>query len=252
MYFSLQSSGSVGVSSPTSVANEDIVAWLGGDNFSLFFDGSDVGLANFTIDGFDVIAADKVLLSFAEAGTVNGLSFDDSDVVLFTGTFGPTTSGNFSMYFDGSDVGLTTSDEDVDAIQLLPNGTLMISTTGSFSVSGASGADEDIVRFTPLAGGLGDDSSAGSWSLYFDGSDVGLTSSGEDVEGLGVASDGKLYLSTLGNFSVSGLSGANEDVFVFTPSALGSATAGAFGPGLFFDGSAYGLSGNNVYAIDLP
>jgi thermitase len=249
MYFSLQSSGSVGVSSPTSVANEDIVAWHGGDSFSLFFDGSDVGLASFTIDAFDVIAADRVLLSFTGAGTVGGLSFDDSDVMLFTGTFGSATSGTLSMYFDGSDVGLTTSDEDVDAIQLLPGGNLLLSTTGSFSVSGVSGADEDIIRFAPTSlGGV----TAGAWSLYFDGSDVGLTSTGEDIEGLGVASDGKLYLSTLGSFSVSGLSGANEDVFMFTPSSLGSATAGSFGPGLFFDGSLYGLSGNNIYAIDLP
>jgi hypothetical protein len=252
MYSSLQSSGSVGVSSPISVANEDIVAWHGGDNFSLFFDGGDVGLANFTIDAFDVIAADKVLLSFTGSGTVGAMSFDDSDIVLFTGTLGSSTVGTLSIYFDGSDVGLTTSSEDVDAIQLLSNGNLLLSTAGSFSVSGISGADEDIIMFAPSAGGLADDSSVGTWSLYFDGSDVGLSSSSEDVEGLAISSSGDLYLSTLGSFSVSGLSGANEDVFVFTPNSLGAATSGAFGLGLFFDGSLYGLGGNNLYAIDLP
>jgi hypothetical protein len=260
MYFSLRSDGSVGVSNPLAVANEDIVAWYGGDNFGLIFDGSDVGLSSFIIDAFDVIAPNQVLLSFSSAGTINGLSVDDSDIVLFTGTLGEATSGAFSVYFDGSDVGLGASGEDIDAIQLLPDGRLLVSTTGSFSAPAApgsattvSGADEDLFVFTPAVGGIGDDSSVGSWAIYFDGSDVGLsTSSSEDVEALSVDGDGKLYLSTSGDFSVTGVAGADEDVFVFTPSSLGSTTAGTFSSSLFFDGSLYGLSGNDIFAIDLP
>ena len=91
-----------------------------------------------------------------------------------------------------------------------------------------------------------------TWALYFDGSDVSLgSSSDEDIYALAIDPTGKIYLSTKGNFSVSGVSGADEDVFVFTPSSLGSSTAGAFAATLFSDGSAYGLSGNDVYGIDL-
>jgi hypothetical protein len=67
-----------------------------------------------------------------------------------------------------------------------------------------------------------------------------------------VDASGKIYLSTTGSFSVPGLSGADEDVFVFTPTSLGSTTAGTFGPGLFFDGSLYGLSSNDIRGISLP
>jgi hypothetical protein len=51
---------------------------------------------------------------------------------------------------------------------------------------------------------------------------------------------------------VPGVAGADEDVVVFTPTALGAATAGTFSSTLYFDGSAFGLAANDVFAIDLP
>jgi hypothetical protein len=153
------------------------------------------------------------------------------------------------MYFDGSDVGLTSSDEDIDAIELLPNGHLLVSTTGSVSVSGVSGAREDVLEFTPARLGA---STSGTWTMYFDGSDVGLSSSNENVDGIAVDAAGRLYLSTTGSFSVSGLSGQDEDVFVFTPTSRGSNTAGTFSRTLYFDGSQFGLSSRDVVAIEVP
>ncbi len=225
------------------MANEDIIAF-DETNFSLYFDGSDVGLAGLRLDAFAIVGANEVLMSFTVAGSVPGISetVDDSDIVKFTGTLGPETAGTFEMYFDGSDVGLDSSREDVDAIERLPDGTLLLSTIGSFSANGLSGQDEDVIAFA-----------AGSLELYFDGSDVSLGSSREDVDGLAVDSEGNIYLSTVGNFSASAaLSGASEDVFVFTPSSLGSSTSGAYDSTLFFDGSLYGLGSNNLHAIDLP
>ncbi len=49
-----------------------------------------------------------------------------------------------------------------------------------------------------------------------------------------------------------GVSGANEDVFVFTPTSLGTNTAGSYSPALFFDGSLYGLGSNALTGIGLP
>jgi hypothetical protein len=91
--------------------------------------------------------------------------------------------------------------------------------------------------------------------VYFDGSDVGLgTNDGEDVNGLYVRETGGnpiLYLSTVGNFSVTGASGANEDVVVFTPTTLGANTTGTFASALALDGSVYGLSSLNVDGVFL-
>jgi hypothetical protein len=175
---------------------------------------------------------------------------DDSDIVLFSATsLGATTAGTFSLYFDGSDVGLTADAHDVDAVELLPGGNILISATGSVTVSGVAARDEDLLVFTPTSMG---DVTAGSFAMYFDGSDVGLGDSGEDVDAAAVDFSGNVYLSTLDLFAVPGVSGEDEDVFVFTPTSTGATTAGTYSPTLYFDGSAFGLAANDLFAIDLP
>jgi hypothetical protein len=154
------------------------------------------------------------------------------------------------MYFNGADVGLSTNFEDIDAIEVLPDNRVLISTTGDPSVTGVSGAaDEDILAFTPTTLG---NNTAGSWAMYFDGSDVGLgDSNNEDVDALDVASSGSIYLSTIGLFSVTGISGDNEDVFICAPTSLGDVTACNYSSVLYFDGSTWGQSINDVDAFNL-
>ncbi|MEC9093259.1 MAG: S8 family serine peptidase [Planctomycetota bacterium] len=231
--------------------NEDIVARTTNGDYRVIFDGSDLGLLGLTIDAFSVVDDQTILMSFTAPGSIDGLgTVDDSDIVQFTGQFGPSTFGNLALFFDGSDVGLTSSGEDIDAIKLLGDSTLLVSTVGNYSVNGASGSDEDLIQFE--ATGFGNTTS-GSWSIYFDGSDVGLSnSSGEDVDAVAVDGDGNILLSTRGNFSVSGVSGADEDVFVFSPTRLGSSTSGSFDSQLFFDGSTVGLGSTDLFAIDIP
>lgn len=87
--------------------------------------------------------------------------------------------------------------------------------------------------------------------MYFDGSDVGLAdSSNEDVDAADVAPDGKIYLSTLGDFAVNGVSGADEDVFVCAPTSIGSVTACNYSSTLYFDGSTWNLASNDVDAFN--
>jgi len=87
--------------------------------------------------------------------------------------------------------------------------------------------------------------------MYFDGSDVGLTTGDENIDGTSVAG-GNIYLSTTGAFSVTGVSGADEDVFVCTSPTTGDPTSCTYSPTLFLDGSTVGLTTNDVDAIDLP
>jgi hypothetical protein len=248
LYFAVTAAATVG---GIPVANEDVL-YFDGTAFSLVFDGSDVGITNLSIDAFTRIGPSAILMSFTADRVVPGIAgtVDESDIVRFDGTLGAVTSGTFSMYFDGSDVGLTLSSEDVDAVELLPNGHVLVSTTGGVAVTGVSAVDEDILEFTPTSIG---DVTAGTFAFYFDGSDVGLnTNSGEDVDAVAVDSSGNVYLSTTGLFSVTGISGEDDDVFVFDPAALGAVTTGAYLPTLYFDGSSFGLTTNDVVAIDLP
>ena len=169
--FSLRDAATVG---GVSVANEDIVSYDGAGHFSLAFDGSDVGLAGYRIDAFAWLDSDTLLLSVDadRANILPGMTgpIDDSDVVRFdASSLGATTAGTFSMYFDGSDVGLTQSAADVDGFELLSDGRIVISTTGTVSVSSPSARDEDLLAFTPSALGQ---TTTGTFALYFDGSDV--------------------------------------------------------------------------------
>ena len=145
-YFSLGYDGAVG-DSRLRVANEDIVAFDGTD-FRIYFDGSDVGLGGLRLNAFAVLNEREILMSFSAASSVPGIpvTVDDSDIVKFVSRSpGETTAGYFEMYLDGSDVGLSRSAEDIDAIELLPDGRLLISTVGGFGVSGLYGRDEDVL-----------------------------------------------------------------------------------------------------------
>ena len=91
---------------------------------------------------------------------------------------------------------------------------------------------------------------SGTWSLYFDGSDVELSNtSNEDVNGVWVDSAGKIYLTTLSNFSVTGVSGDGSDIFVCTPDSLGSLTTCTWS--MYWDGSINGFSGEDTDSLSI-
>jgi len=247
LYLGSSTSGTAG---GVAFADEDIlVKNQGSGAWQLYFDGSDVGLSGTDVDAFELQTDGSLLMSFDSDFSLSGFAtVDDSDILRFVPTsLGATTAGAWQWYFDGSDVGLSTSDEDVDAFTLLPDGRLLVSTLGSVSVTGASGADEDLLVFTPTQLGS---TTSGTWAMYFDGSDVGLSStSNEDVNGVWVDTAGKIYLTTLGSFSVTGVSGDGSDIFTCTASSLGSTTACTFA--MYWDGSNNGFSGEDTDSIGI-
>ena len=65
------------------------------------------------------------------------------------------TEDNWSVYFDGSDVGLSTAQENVDAAALDAAGSLDLSTAGRLSSDGFTADDDDVAVFEPTAVGRG-------------------------------------------------------------------------------------------------
>ncbi|MCI0395327.1 MAG: hypothetical protein L0332_12370 [Chloroflexi bacterium] len=246
------SSSTSGTAGGVSFADEDILIYDTGTGiWSMFFDGSDVGLSSTDVDAFELMGDGSLLLSLdSSTFSVSGLgTVEDRDIIKFTPTStGSTTAGSFTWFFDGSDVGLTTSSEDIDAIEYTADGKVIVSTLGSFGVTGASGNDEDLIIFTPTSLGA---TTSGAWAMHFDGSDVGLsTNSNEDV--VGVWKDdpnGEIYLTTLGAFAVSGVSGDGADIFICTPGSLGSTTSCIFR--MYWDGSANGFAGEVLDAFSV-
>jgi N-acetylneuraminic acid mutarotase len=247
-YLSLGSSATV---AGVAIRNEDVFIVHDDGSVELYFDGSDIGMGSMALDAFAMAPDGKLVMSFTQPAGVPGIvgTVDDSDLVRFNATsLGSTTAGAFQRYFDGSDVGLTTDDEDVDALEIRPNGTLLISTVGTAAVPGISTADDsDVLRFVPSSLG---GTTAGTWGRYFDGSDVGLTTDGEDVDALAVWT-GAIGLSTTGALSVPNYTAADEDVSIFHPTRVGGTTEGEW-MGHLFDGSAFGLGTNDVTGVERP
>ena len=143
---------------------------------------------------------------------------------------------SWSLFFDGSDVGIY--GKNVDAFAILDDGSLLISTSAPFRLKGFGKVDDsDILRFIPTSLGK---HTEGTFEWYFDGSDVGLTKGGEDIDGLTVLADGRLMISTSGNVNANGVKGKDEDMLIFIPTSLGAQTAGSWA--LAFDGSDIGLT----------
>lgn len=156
---------------------------------------------------------DFLLLSVARDGFVENpadesqLSFGEEDIIRYS-----TVDSSWDIYFDGSDVGLQR--EDIDAFHVLDDGDLLISLASPADLTLAGGETEristrDVLRFTPES--LGDETS-GEFTVYLRGEDHELTTAGENVDGLGMTEDGRLLVSTSGNFRVADLRGGDEDL----------------------------------------
>ena len=146
---------------------------------------------------------------------LRGMRLDDSDLVRFTPSrLGASTAGRFRRYFDGSDIGLDQTGEDVDAVEIDGNA-LYLSTTGDFSLRGGlSGRDEDVFACTRFRSGKA--SACGRTGLPFDGSRTALDAAGEDVKafsfsGLGNVAEGAAFFAFGGRFRTPTASGGSSD-----------------------------------------
>lgn len=170
---------------------------------------SDIEAFTFLPDGSLAVAVGR-RLSVSGLGVVM-----PNDVIQLV----PDANGGFSgaqavWLIDGSDVGLTTAGERIDALATTPDGRLVISTTGNAKVNDGGGmsfslADEDLIVFQAVSFG---ETTAGSWAMLCDGSAVpGLA--GEDVVGATLDPDGATwYLNLQTRFRFGGVTGTNRDI----------------------------------------
>jgi PKD repeat protein len=217
-----------------TVRDEDVVTYdPSTDTWAMYFDGSDMGIGAVDVDAIHVRGNGEIIMSFQAAlntvpnlvGGPNGVSVTDKDLVVFTPTStGSNTAGSFTFLFDGSDMGLGTSKEDVDGVHEFADGSLALSFRGSTNVSLGSFRDEDILLFTPTTLGT---NTTGTWSWLFDGSDVGMSNNGgEDLSAVSFDAAGDLWFSTVGDFVSGSAAGTDEDLVRFS-GTFGPATSGA-------------------------
>ena len=218
----------------------DILLHDGAGNWSLFWNGTAAGLpAKADITAIHVNNSDDLYLSFTQnnliipgLGKVNG-----SDVVHY--------NGGWSWYFDGSDVDLTTGNEKVDSLHILPGSAapvpgcvdyLLISTRGKGRVSNPGEeailfSGEDVLGFCLTSVGQDTD---GLWFMVLDGSAVSMPNN--STISLSANEDGTvLYLTTRAAFNVDGAVGGHSMVYRYD-------TVSHEFSGLVFSAPAEGLS----------
>ncbi|MEZ4859719.1 MAG: hypothetical protein R3C14_00350 [Caldilineaceae bacterium] len=185
--------------------NEDIVAFDPATRqFSIFFDGSACGLADANLDDFDILPNGNLIFTLRSSFTLPGLGeVDDSDIIEYT----PNAAGcgAFAMRVKGADVGLTKGSEDIDGLGIAADGGLLVSTIGTAVVPSANGGelkvrDQSLIKL---------DEATKTWSLYFDGEDVGLVGSSEDIRSvwqpsvLDTQGFATVFLTLSGDFAIS-------------------------------------------------
>lgn len=243
------SSTSKGKINNITFADEDVLAFDSSTKqWTLYFDGSDVLPTDPDLDAFVLMPDNSILISLNNPAEVSPLGLvDDSDIIRFIPTsIGSNTAGTFEWYFDGSDVELDADGEDIDAISVMQDGRLIISTVGVVKAGGLSRIqDEDLLTFQPTTLG---ETTSGTWSLFFDGSVAQLdTAKSEDINGSWIEpTTGHRYLTTIGNFSVPGLNGDGADIFVCVPNASNPNEC-TFS--MYWDGAAYGFGSEVIDAL---
>ncbi len=206
------------------------------------------------------IPAEVIAVSVAAPGTTaDGLSYEPEDIIVretavYDSTVAATSAGAWYMLFEGDEHGLNNK-HDITAFSIESYGGVGVGCTlpcveaiyMSFAADGVpvpgipiKVPGQDVVVYTPEYVA----SVENAYETYFDGSDVGLTTRGEKIDGLDVwnglvsevelledCSAGVLYISTQGYYRVpaaegGSLVGDGSDVLIFCATNLGVDTAG--------------------------
>jgi hypothetical protein len=165
--------------------------------------------------GNDASVTEPIILSTdADVAILGGLGFTNNDLAGYD-----PGSDTAWMFFNG---GLTTLSSDIDAVHVLQNGHIILSTKDDATLGGLSFKDGDLVDYDPV-----NDTAV----LYFEES---AFSANEDIISAYLMDNGHILLSTDSDATLGGLSFTDIDLVEYDP---GSDTAS-----LYFDGSATTLS----------
>jgi hypothetical protein len=160
-------------------------------------------------------------VSPATAGAIGDVAYAPGDILAYD-----TAAGTWSVVFSAAAAGL---DKPLSDFELLPDGSILLVVDGRARLQTASGrltlTAHDVARYVP-------DGGAGTFELYFDGSDVGLTRPSERIDAVAQGPDGALLISAAGRVAVGrgaeALRAEGSGLLAFQPATLGADTTGAW------------------------
>jgi hypothetical protein len=182
-----------------TVVNYDTVADIATPIFleSLF-------TASENVDAFDLLPNGNMILSTLTGATLGGITFSDGSLIEWD-----PLNLTASLFFDESTFDTAGTSEDIDAVAVLANGHILISTEAGESLGGLSFLDGDVVQWDPV----NLIASIFFSEALFGGADV-------DIDAFDVDASGMILLSTReNNVSLGGITFDNGDVVLYDPVA---------------------------------
>ncbi len=151
----------------------------------------------------EVLVGDDVSLTLSTTGnaTLGGLKFGDDDLVDYDSDIDTAT-----RLFDGGTT-FSNTNQDIDAVQVLANGHVILSTRGDATLGGLTFGDDDLVDYDP-----GTDTA----TLFFDGGAL-FSNTFEDVNAVHVLANGHIILSTRSDATLGGLTFGDDDLVDYDP-----------------------------------
>ena len=161
------------------------------------------------------VSAATIILSTDATETLGGLTFGDGDLAEYN----PTTDTATLYFNEGSFAG----DEEIDAVHVLSNGNIILSTAGGATLGGLTFGNGDLIEYNPTTD-VG--------TLYFDESL--FVGGDEDVDAVHILDNGNTILSTVTASTLGGLSYSEGDLIEYNPT---TDVATLYFDGSLFDGS---------------
>lgn len=166
------------------------------DTAQLLFDES-LFANNEDVDAFHLFSNGNMLLSTRDNALLGGLSFRDGDLVLWD-----PVAEIASLFFSED---LFSGNENVDAVSVLGNGHLVLSTVEAATLGGLSFSNGDLVQYDPI-----NDTA----SLLLSES---VFAQSENVDAVHVLANGLIRLSTQGGATLGGLTFRDGDIVEYDP-----------------------------------
>ena len=164
---------------------------------SLLFD-EDLFRRNEDIDAVYAFESGTLVLSTKSGAKLGGLRFRDGDLVEYD----PVS--DIATLFFSEDL-FTRGNADVNALHILANGHLILSTRAKATLGGLSFRDGDLVEYDPVSD---------TATLFFS---EDLFRRNEDIDAVFVLDDGHIVLSTRSRATLGGLRFENGDLIEYDP-----------------------------------
>lgn len=148
---------------------------------------------------YGLASGQMVIFSTSTDVTLSGITFGEEDLIAYD-----MSTGSASMFFDGSE--LFSAAADIDAVHILPNGNILLSTENGETLGGLTFDDGDLVEYNP---------NTDTASLYFD-EDVfdGVV----DLDAVSVTASGSIiFLSMSADAELLGVEYEEGDLIEYDP-----------------------------------